>query len=40
MKKHITIITMETKFINQLTFYLKEIFQHWNYDERINTSRI
>jgi hypothetical protein len=32
MKNVIIIVTMKMRYINQVTFFLKKVFQHWNYD--------
>jgi hypothetical protein len=39
MKKVIIIVIMKMRYINQVTIFLKKVFQHWNYDEKINTSK-
>lgn len=40
MNRYIILVIVEIIYINQAKILLKIIFRHWNYDKKINTSKL
>jgi hypothetical protein len=40
MNRYIILVIVEIIYINQAKILLKIIFHHWNYDKKINTSKL